>query len=72
MGKNFKFLFKFLERIRLHWRDYIFEVTLYNQFKFSVFGNIKRNFRSKRFGFIEANIFLKLKDFNKNRYFIKS
>ena len=34
MGENFKFFFKFLEGIRLHWRDYIFKVLLRNQVKF--------------------------------------
>ena len=45
-------------------------MTLCNQFKFFVFGNIKKVFR--KFAFIQANIFiLKIKkDFNKNRYFM--
>ena len=70
MGKNSKFFFKFHEGLRLRWRDQIFQMTLCNQFKFFVFGNIKKVFR--KFAFIQANIFiLKIKkDFNKNRYFM--
>ena len=68
MGKNFKFFFKILEGIRLHWRDLIFKVTLCNQFKFLVFDNIKKVFR--RFTFTQANNFLLKKDFNKNWYFM--
>ena len=54
--------FKFLEEIKLYW---LFHVSfgeirilkwhdVYNQFKFLVFGNIKRGFR---FVFIQGNIF---------------
>ena len=40
-------------------RDQIFKVMWYNQFKFLVFGNIKKVFR---FAFVQANIFfLKIK-----------
>ena len=53
------FIYTFFVLLYQFWRDCIFKVTWCNQFKFSVFGNIKRVFRW--FAFIQANIFLKLK-----------
>ena len=70
--------FKFLEGIRLHWLFHtdFGEIRFLKrretyQFKFFIFGNVKKVFR--RFAFIQANIFFlnkMKKDFNKNPYFM--